>query len=60
MQVNDREFFYSIEVDNKGRQSILLGCTLLSHEAIISYKLFFRTWLEAMGNVHPCFIITDQ
>ncbi|KAK6796740.1 hypothetical protein RDI58_004441 [Solanum bulbocastanum] len=45
---------------NHHRQSILLGCALMSHEDIVSYKLIFRTWLEAMGNVHPNAIITDQ
>ncbi|XP_019251240.1 PREDICTED: protein FAR1-RELATED SEQUENCE 5-like [Nicotiana attenuata] len=107
IQVKDREFFYSIDVDNISRlqnmvwvhshckaayekfydaicfdttylmnryntpcatfvginhhrQSILLGCALMSHEDINSYKLVFRTWLDAMGNVHPDAIITDQ
>nr|XP_009780698.1 PREDICTED: protein FAR-RED IMPAIRED RESPONSE 1-like [Nicotiana sylvestris] len=106
MQVKDREFFYSIDIDNIGRlrnvvwvhshyktayeqfhdticfdttylvnrynmkcatfvginhhrQSILLGYALMSHEDINNYKLVFRTWLEAMGNVHPDAIITD-
>ncbi|XP_009618387.1 protein FAR-RED IMPAIRED RESPONSE 1-like [Nicotiana tomentosiformis] len=45
---------------NHHRQSILLGCALMSHEDINSYKLVFRTWLDAMGNVHPDAIITDQ
>nr|XP_009793957.1 PREDICTED: protein FAR1-RELATED SEQUENCE 5-like [Nicotiana sylvestris] len=45
---------------NHHRQSILLGCALMSHEDIDSYKLVFRTWLDAMGNVHPDAIITDQ
>ncbi|XP_009591584.2 protein FAR-RED IMPAIRED RESPONSE 1-like [Nicotiana tomentosiformis] len=45
---------------NHHRQSILLGCALMSHEDIDSYKLVFRTWLEAMGNVYPDAIITDQ
>ncbi|XP_009592464.1 protein FAR1-RELATED SEQUENCE 4-like [Nicotiana tomentosiformis] len=107
MEVKDKEFFYSIDVDNIGRlrnvvwvhshcnaayeqfhdaicfdmtylvnrynmpcttflginhhrQSILLGYALMSHEDIDSYKLVFRTWLEAMGNVHPDAIIIDQ
>nr|XP_016485380.1 PREDICTED: protein FAR-RED IMPAIRED RESPONSE 1-like [Nicotiana tabacum] len=107
IQVKDREFFYSIDIDNIGRlqnmvwvhshckityekfydaicfdttylmnrynmpcatfvginhhrQSILLRCALMSHEDIDSYKLVFRTWLDAMGNVHPDTIITDQ
>ncbi|XP_019225945.1 PREDICTED: protein FAR-RED IMPAIRED RESPONSE 1-like [Nicotiana attenuata] len=107
IQVKDREFFYSIDVDNIGRlrnvvwvhshcktayeqfhdvicfdttylvnrynipcasfvginhhrQSILLGCALMSHEDIDIYKLVFRTWLDAMENVHPDAIITDQ
>ncbi|XP_049366657.1 protein FAR1-RELATED SEQUENCE 5-like [Solanum verrucosum] len=107
MQIKDREFFYSIDIDNSGRlqnvvrvhshckaayehfhdaicfdttylvnrysmpcasfdginhhrQLILLGCALMSHEDIVSYKLIFRTWPEAMGNVHPNAIITDQ
>ncbi|PHU04570.1 hypothetical protein BC332_25392 [Capsicum chinense] len=97
MQVKDREYYYSIDVDNRGRmqnvvwmyshckaayehfhdaicfdtaylincynipfasfiginhqrQPILLGCALISHEDIFSYKLVFRTWLEAMGH----------
>ncbi|XP_019223462.1 PREDICTED: protein FAR-RED IMPAIRED RESPONSE 1-like [Nicotiana attenuata] len=107
IQVKDREFFYSIDVDNIGRlrnviwmhshykaayeqfhdaicfdttylvnrynmpcatfvginhhrKSILLGCALMSHADIDSYKLVFRTWLDAMGNVHPDAIITNQ
>ncbi|XP_016484077.1 protein FAR-RED IMPAIRED RESPONSE 1-like [Nicotiana tabacum] len=105
--VKDREFFYSIDVDNIGRlrnvvwvhshckatyeqfhdaicfdttylvnrynmpcatfiginhhrQPILLGRALMSHKDIDSYKLVFRTWFEAMGNVHPDAIITDK
>nr|XP_016460270.1 PREDICTED: protein FAR-RED IMPAIRED RESPONSE 1-like [Nicotiana tabacum] len=45
---------------NHHRQSILLGYALMSHEDIDSYKLVFRTWLEAMGNVHPDAIIIHQ
>nr|XP_016435093.1 PREDICTED: protein FAR1-RELATED SEQUENCE 5-like [Nicotiana tabacum] len=45
---------------NHHRQSILLGYALMSHEDIDSYKLVFRIWLEAIGNVHPDAIITDQ
>uniref|UniRef100_A0A1U7WIK1 Protein FAR1-RELATED SEQUENCE 8-like n=1 Tax=Nicotiana sylvestris TaxID=4096 RepID=A0A1U7WIK1_NICSY len=33
---------------NYHRQSILLGCALMSHEDIDSYKLVFRTSLDAM------------
>ncbi|KAM3343971.1 hypothetical protein P3S68_026061 [Capsicum galapagoense] len=49
--------FASLIGINHQRQPILLGCALISHEDIVSYKLVFRTWLEAMGNVT---IITDQ
>ncbi|XP_070025854.1 protein FAR1-RELATED SEQUENCE 2-like [Nicotiana sylvestris] len=45
---------------NHHRHPILLGCALMSHEDINSYKLIFRTWLEAMGNIYPDAIITDQ
>ncbi|XP_075103607.1 protein FAR-RED IMPAIRED RESPONSE 1-like [Nicotiana tabacum] len=107
VKVKDKEFFYSIDVDNIGRlrnvvwvhshrkaayeqfhdaicfdttyivnrynmpcatfiginhhrQSILLGCALMYHKDIDSYKLVFRTWLEAMGIVHPNASLTDQ
>ncbi|XP_016492797.2 protein FAR-RED IMPAIRED RESPONSE 1-like [Nicotiana tabacum] len=45
---------------NHHRQSILLGCALMSHEDIDSYKLVFRTWIDAMGKVHPDAVIADQ
>ncbi|XP_050212818.2 protein FAR-RED IMPAIRED RESPONSE 1-like [Mercurialis annua] len=45
---------------NQFCQSILLGCALLTHENISSFKWLFMNWLEAMGNVHPFGILTDQ
>ncbi|XP_070052700.1 protein FAR1-RELATED SEQUENCE 2-like [Nicotiana tomentosiformis] len=69
-EVKDREFFYSINV------IILVGCKMCYgcihtvkaayeqfRDAICfdtTYKLVFRTGLEAIGNVHPDAIITDQ
>ena len=41
-------------------QSILLGCTLVSHEDVESFKWLFMIWLDGMGNIHPTTIITDQ
>lgn len=35
---------------NNQMQSILLGCALLSHEDIVSYKLIFRTWIELLNS----------
>lgn len=48
---------------NHHRQSIPLGCALISHKDIVSYKLIFGTWFEAIGNIHPSAmdtIIIDQ
>ncbi|GFQ03315.1 protein far-red impaired response 1 [Phtheirospermum japonicum] len=32
---------------------VLLGCALISHENISSFKWLFSTWLDAMGEVMP-------
>ncbi|XP_019238489.1 PREDICTED: protein FAR-RED ELONGATED HYPOCOTYL 3-like, partial [Nicotiana attenuata] len=45
---------------NQHRQSILLGCALMSSEDITSYKMVLSTWLGALNNVHPLAIMTDQ
>ncbi|XP_070026514.1 protein FAR1-RELATED SEQUENCE 4-like [Nicotiana tabacum] len=45
---------------NQHRQSILLGCALMSSENITSYKMVLSTWFGALNNVHPLAIITDQ
>ncbi|GFP97773.1 protein far-red impaired response 1 [Phtheirospermum japonicum] len=45
---------------NKHGQSILLGCALISHENISSFKWLFSTWLDAMGGIHPNGILSDQ
>ncbi|XP_058008516.1 protein FAR-RED IMPAIRED RESPONSE 1-like [Hevea brasiliensis] len=45
---------------NHHRQSILLGCALISHEDVNTFKWLFITWLEGMGDFHPNSIITDQ
>ncbi|XP_075092282.1 protein FAR1-RELATED SEQUENCE 4-like [Nicotiana tabacum] len=45
---------------NQHRQSILLGCALMSSEDITSYKMVLSTWLGALNNVHPLTIMTDQ
>ncbi len=48
-----------IGVNHHG-QSILLGCALLSHEDVETFKWVFSTWLSAMGDTHPHVILTDQ
>ncbi|XP_058006730.1 protein FAR-RED IMPAIRED RESPONSE 1-like [Hevea brasiliensis] len=48
-----------IGVNHHG-QSILLGCALISHEDVNTFKWLFMTWLEAMEDVHPNSILTDQ
>ncbi|XP_050232898.1 protein FAR-RED IMPAIRED RESPONSE 1-like [Mercurialis annua] len=45
---------------NHHGQSILLGCALVTHEDIRSFKWLFSNWLEAMGGIHPHAILTDQ
>ncbi|XP_070057373.1 protein FAR-RED IMPAIRED RESPONSE 1-like [Nicotiana tomentosiformis] len=45
---------------NQHRQSILLGCALMSSEDITSYKMVLSTWLGALNNVHPLVIMTGQ
>ncbi|XP_070050777.1 protein FAR1-RELATED SEQUENCE 4-like [Nicotiana tomentosiformis] len=45
---------------NQHRQSILLGCALMSSEDITSYKIVLSTWLGALNNVRPLAIMTDQ
>ncbi|KAH6771945.1 hypothetical protein C2S51_010349 [Perilla frutescens var. frutescens] len=45
---------------NHHNQSILLGCALLSKENNESFKWFWSNWLEAMGNIVPTTILTDQ
>ncbi|KAH0669967.1 hypothetical protein KY285_024117 [Solanum tuberosum] len=45
---------------NQHKQSILLGCALLTSDDIKTYKFVFSTWLAAMGNEPPTAILTDQ
>nr|XP_009623583.1 protein FAR-RED IMPAIRED RESPONSE 1-like [Nicotiana tomentosiformis] len=45
---------------NQHRQSILLGCALMSSEDTTSYKMVLSTWLGALNNVRPLAIMTDQ
>ena len=45
---------------NHHGQSILLGCALVTHEDVRSFKWLFSNWLEAMGNIYPSAILTDQ
>nr|XP_016448728.1 PREDICTED: protein FAR-RED IMPAIRED RESPONSE 1-like [Nicotiana tabacum] len=45
---------------NQHRQSILLGCALMSSEDITSCKMMLSTWLRALNNVCPLAIMTDQ
>ncbi|XP_075098795.1 protein FAR1-RELATED SEQUENCE 4-like [Nicotiana tabacum] len=45
---------------NQHRQSIHLGCALMSSEDLISYKMVLSTWLGALNNVRPLAIMTDQ
>nr|XP_017227952.1 PREDICTED: protein FAR1-RELATED SEQUENCE 5-like [Daucus carota subsp. sativus] len=69
------EFFYKLDVDEENRvlnafvpftgvnhhyQSILFGFALIRDETEESYLWVFKSWLEAMGNVAPQTIITDQ
>lgn len=52
--------FGSIVGINHHGQSILLGCALLSKEDADTFRWLFTNWLEAMGDIHPSCIITDQ
>ncbi|XP_021743976.1 protein FAR-RED IMPAIRED RESPONSE 1-like [Chenopodium quinoa] len=45
---------------NHHRQSILLGCALVSHEDSDTFGWIFRHWLSCMGNKEPVAILTDQ
>nr|XP_017227957.1 PREDICTED: protein FAR1-RELATED SEQUENCE 5-like [Daucus carota subsp. sativus] len=45
---------------NHHYQSILFGMSLIRDETEESYLWVFKSWLEAMGNVAPQTIITDQ
>ncbi|XP_057986683.1 protein FAR-RED IMPAIRED RESPONSE 1-like [Hevea brasiliensis] len=45
---------------NHHGQSILLGCALLSHEDVETFKCVLSTWLSAMVDIHPHAILTDQ
>ncbi|KAK4366703.1 hypothetical protein RND71_014583 [Anisodus tanguticus] len=49
--------FYGV---NQHRQSILLGCSLITSEDAKTYKYVFSTWIRAMNNVPPATILTDQ
>ncbi|WMV44692.1 hypothetical protein MTR67_038077 [Solanum verrucosum] len=53
-----RMSFASFVGVNQHKQSIFLGCTLLTSEDIKTYV--FSTWLAAMGNEPPTTILTDQ
>ncbi|KAF2283941.1 hypothetical protein GH714_017430 [Hevea brasiliensis] len=37
-----------------------IRCALISHEDVNTFKWLFITWLEAMEDVHPNSILTDQ
>ncbi|XP_058008148.1 protein FAR-RED IMPAIRED RESPONSE 1-like [Hevea brasiliensis] len=52
--------FATIVGVNHHGQSILLGCALISHEDVNTFKWLFMTWLEAMEDVHPNSILTYQ
>ncbi|KAF2283949.1 hypothetical protein GH714_017528 [Hevea brasiliensis] len=52
--------FATIVGVNHHGQSILLGCALISHEDVNTFNWLFITWLEAMEDVHPNSILTDQ
>ncbi|WMV57760.1 hypothetical protein MTR67_051145, partial [Solanum verrucosum] len=55
-----RMLFASLVGVNQHKQSILLGCALLTSEDIKTYKFVFSTWLAVMGNEPPTAILTDQ
>ena len=52
--------FIPITGVNHHYQSILFGFALMRDEKETSYKWVLKTWLEAVGNVAPISIITDQ
>ncbi|KAF2316941.1 hypothetical protein GH714_007249 [Hevea brasiliensis] len=52
--------FATIVGVNHHGQSILLGCALISHEDANTFEWLFMMWLEAMGDIHPNSILTDQ
>ncbi|XP_058006625.1 protein FAR-RED IMPAIRED RESPONSE 1-like [Hevea brasiliensis] len=52
--------FATIVGVNHHGPSILLGCALISHEDVNTFKWLFMTWLEAMEDVHPNSILTNQ
>ncbi|KAF2299470.1 hypothetical protein GH714_032056 [Hevea brasiliensis] len=69
------EFFYSFDLDDDSRLSNVLWVhprsrvltrnsmmlmRLISHEDVNTFKWLFMTWLEAMEDVHPNSILTDQ
>ncbi|KAF2297176.1 hypothetical protein GH714_018847 [Hevea brasiliensis] len=45
---------------NHHGQSIQLGCALLSHKDVETFKWLFSTWLSAMVDIHPHVILTYQ
>uniref|UniRef100_A0A3Q7IUB1 Protein FAR1-RELATED SEQUENCE n=1 Tax=Solanum lycopersicum TaxID=4081 RepID=A0A3Q7IUB1_SOLLC len=45
---------------NQHKQSILLGCALLTSEDIETYKFVFSTWLTAMSNAPPTTMLSNQ
>ncbi|XP_059306177.1 protein FAR-RED IMPAIRED RESPONSE 1-like [Lycium ferocissimum] len=45
---------------NQHRQSILLGCALITSEDANTYKYVFFTWLRAMNGVAPTAIMMHQ
>ena len=45
---------------NHHRQSILLGCGLISGEDTNIFRWLFESWLICMSGVSPNAIITDQ
>ncbi|KAH6810959.1 hypothetical protein C2S51_024721 [Perilla frutescens var. frutescens] len=51
---------YLMNSVNHHGHSILLGCALVTHEDVASFKWIFSNWLEAMVGVHPTSIITNQ
>ena len=52
--------FIPITGVNHYYQSILFGFALIRDEKETSYKWVLKTWLEAVNNIAPISIITDQ
>lgn len=52
--------FSTIVGINHHGQSILLGCALVTHENVRSFRWLFTNWLEPMGNIHPTTILINQ